>query len=752
MEAKDAYQVAHQLALNEDVENAAGQWERVASLATKMLGAAYEISSSEGPAAIEFAEKAKAEAECEVKEAVLADAARAHVDAARRAQTADDWRSVVAFAARRLRASMYLPLSVENRAGKIQDAKEAKAEAERKAKEEKDEAKAEAERKEKEVAARVPNLAEISTKNLLSVDQSKSRSAHIPQNHKAAVLKVIEDISVIKTISMDGLKWGPRFNADLEDANIRVGYTTEAGIVTFVMSLLHDTKFALVSWNEFFKTRDPRFVQEAGAFAFRSDVLVIVGPDGTPVGVIVIKKPTGDPLKDSKVCGQLYDYMRMLRLYKNLDKVFGIATTLVDWLFAWLDDASFQALCKGLHSEHFTSPSPTSSPAAAGAAPSTPQRPVSQTSESSPPRTPARGGSSMLNLSALDESSTGEDHSGDVDDSNDSTYYDGGETIDESRKFFGYYLSARKEAEAELIPNHLVTFLGHMATSEPRLRLDPLEDFPVRYFVHISNKDHTVDFDCAHFKSSDFEIGPAGEFANNVQEMRKNYCAEGLDGFGNEVLAEVRKRVFVCPPLHKVTDLLLVEDLGYGGSARAFLACTKNASAFCVAKCARSESKDWTFENAQKSLTAEAELWREIYGIDETDSVLVSGVHVEAGIWGGRPVLLMPYCQPIPEDEREKRLGLVQNTLVEHFYERGYVHHDVHWRNIGLIQANGEVKAVVYDLAPHGNPTNGVCKAPSDDLTDSLAQMSMSSVVSERNADELPEWIAEAMKNLRSTM
>ena len=174
------------------------------------------------------------------------------------------------------------------------------------------------------------------------------------------------------------------------------------------------------------------------------------------------------------------------------------------------------------------------------------------------------------------------------------------------------------------------------------------------------------------------------------------------------------------------------------------------ATAFCVVKGARYMSKEITQEDAAKSLKAEAVNWEKIYGVsDDGGDVLIQNLRVVSDFWGGRPCLIMPYCQPIPKEDRESYLGLVQTTLVEHFYERGYIHHDVRWRNIGLVQVDNNVKAVVYDLAPHEDLTNGVCKAPSDDLTDSLAQMSMSSQSSD---DGLPKWIADAMKKLKSTM
>ena len=789
MEAKDAYQVAHQLALNEDVENAAGQWERVASLATKMLGAAYEISSSEGPAAIEFAEKAKAAAECEVKEAVLADAARAYVDAIRRAQTADDWRSVVAFAARRLRASTDLPLSVETREGKIQDAKEAKTEAERKEKE----AKAEAERlakKDKNAKAAMRLFSRDPFPfSVRSSRTSSSASNAARRNHKAAEVEE-KEVHEIKIMDFDAMpvEFGTTFFNSVKNPNtgdVDCHFSNEREVQTAVLRLGMDIVDALEKGSVSFREVVMRLEEEMGTLAYRTDIFVVVGPNRKPVGLIEVKCPQErEPgkrsvLEDDVVSGQVYDYMKMLLLYHNCSHIFAISTTLVEWRFYWLGNEEWEMLQSdaiNIFEENMaedarsTSRDLTSSDEAASstpvqasdeAAPSTPVQ-ATQKQESSPPRTPAKSESEWVGLSI----------DGDVDDDVDDEEEESAQEVEDEgiRTMQGTrVLNSRNAEDAARIIDLLATFFVHMSQCETLPRADPLEQFPLRQFGLCRRGNGAMPGFCnANLLQNNFadvEVPSGKSFARALSELRH---AGKMNQFGESLLKAVRRNTFKYPARITTTkQLLLVEDLGYGATSHAFLACNMTATAFCVVKGARYMSKEITQEDAAKSLKAEAVNWEKIYGVsDDGGDVLIQNLRVVSDFWGGRPCLIMPYCQPIPKEDRESYLGLVQTTLVEHFAKRGYIHHDVRWRNIGLVQVNDSVKAVVYDLAPHGDLTNGVCKAPSADLTDSLAQMSMSSqssddltdslaqmsMSSQSSDDGLPKWIADAMKKLKSTM
>ena len=760
--AKDAYYVAHQLASNEIVENAAGQWERVASLATRMLSAAYEISSSERPAAIEFAKEAKAEAKREVKEAVHADAARAYVDAALTAKTADDWRSVVALAERRLIASTDLPMSVENREGKIQDAKDAKAEA-----------KAEAERKEKKEKkdknakaamrkfATSPYPFSVKDQTTSSAPSGPGRSNHLPAQVD------VQEVTKIKILDFDLLPvdFSDHFFNNIFHPShaVKTTWTNESSIQYAVVTLGKDVLMALASGSLKFQKLAMHLEQEMGTLAYRVDIFVLLGPDKNPVGLIEVKPPKvnaeneqGPPVLEGElISGQVLDYMDMMLLYHNCDRIFAISTTLIEWRFYWRGEFELgllqsDAVIKDYWASVNESSSGQSAPSSSSStAPSTPQQ-ASSADKSSPPRTPAKAQSSWTSLSV------GEDEADEDEVAKEAVDKEAVDDIGDQRRMHGTrVLNSRIEEDASLIVDLFATFLVHMSQCKTVPREDPLMQFPLRKFALLrkgSDAPSTSGKCTATLQAKNYgkqvNVASGSSFSAELSKMRE---ASEMNEFGVALLKAVRLNTFKYPARITTTkQLLLVEDLGYGATSHAFLACNVTATGFCVVKAARYMSKEITQADAAKSLEAEAVNWEKIYGVsDDGGDVLIQNLRVVFDFWGGRPCLIMPYCQPIPKEDRESYLDLVQTTLVEHFAKRGYIHHDVRWCNIGLVQVDNNVKAVVYDLAPHEDLTKGVCKAPSADLTDSLAQMSMSSQSSD---DGVPKWIADAMKKLKSTM
>ena len=55
-------------------------------------------------------------------------------------------------------------------------------------------------------------------------------------------------------------------------------------------------------------------------------------PGQFPVGVIKVKKPdTNDPWAESKIFGELFDYMMFLKSTYNLKSIFGLLTCYSDW-------------------------------------------------------------------------------------------------------------------------------------------------------------------------------------------------------------------------------------------------------------------------------------------------------------------------------------------------------------------------------------------------------------------------------------
>ena len=57
----------------------------------------------------------------------------------------------------------------------------------------------------------------------------------------------------------------------------------------------------------------------------QADLLVLQGHSGFPVGVIEVKKPGAvDPLVETRIFGELFDYMMFLKSSYNLTQIFGL--------------------------------------------------------------------------------------------------------------------------------------------------------------------------------------------------------------------------------------------------------------------------------------------------------------------------------------------------------------------------------------------------------------------------------------------
>jgi hypothetical protein len=115
---------------------------------------------------------------------------------------------------------------------------------------------------------------------------------------------------------------------------------------------------------------------------------------------------------------------------------------------------------------------------------------------------------------------------------------------------------------------------------------------------------HKLDPSYAVFGDKDIT---EAQFAAKVV-AHSNDASQEAD-FGEALLSAVREKMTSFPQNgSELSKLRIVQDLGTGASARAFLACTVDATAFCVAKCARTDSSDWKIEDASEAMTAEAKL------------------------------------------------------------------------------------------------------------------------------------------------
>lgn len=160
-------------------------------------------------------------------------------------------------------------------------------------------------------------------------------------------------------------------------------------------------------------------------------------------------------------------------------------------------------------------------------------------------------------------------------------------------------------------------------------------------------------------------------------------------------------------PKSNTKILVALEDFGRGSDGKAWFCATHTTpSSCCVLK--------FDNKNSAFSLRREKENWHFIYP-EFSDMVKVEK-------WSGAAALVMPHFTEVPRSDRELYLETILETLTTKFWEKGKVHQDVKWGNIGLYRSTiGTIAAVVFDLR---------------------------SVV-DYNLDDHDDWIGKAMQRLR---
>jgi hypothetical protein len=138
-----------------------------------------------------------------------------------------------------------------------------------------------------------------------------------------------------------------------------------------------------------------------------------------------------------------------------------------------------------------------------------------------------------------------------------------------------------------------------------------------------------------------------------------------------------------CPQAD-TTSLLILEDLGKGGSGRAWLACTMSFSAVCVIKFSIKP-----MERVDSELEAERDAWHAVYPAFKS--------LVRVNNWSGWVGLIMPHFGQVQPHERQRYYPEVMKAL-RALDGAGYVHNDVKWANMGMyLTAEGPV-VILYDL------------------------------------------------------
>lgn len=139
-------------------------------------------------------------------------------------------------------------------------------------------------------------------------------------------------------------------------------------------------------------------------------------------------------------------------------------------------------------------------------------------------------------------------------------------------------------------------------------------------------------------------------------------------------------------PNKSVKTLVALEDLGRGSTGKAWLCVTvtKPRSASCVLKFDNDKS-------VSSKLLYEREMWHLLYP--------EFSMMVKLENWSGADALVMPHFSAVLESEREQYRDELLEVLNTHFFDKGKVHRDVRWRNIGkYCNRRGAVSLVVFDL------------------------------------------------------
>ena len=133
-------------------------------------------------------------------------------------------------------------------------------------------------------------------------------------------------------------------------------------------------------------------------------------------------------------------------------------------------------------------------------------------------------------------------------------------------------------------------------------------------------------------------------------------------------------------PRSDTKSLLMLEDLGRGASGKVWLSATKTA--VCVLKYSNRDDKE--------ALDTEANHWGSIYPQFEKCTAVE--------IWSGTFALRMAHFSTIAEERRSDFANAIEELLRKSFQEKGYIHSDVRWRNLGIHKTDGIEVPVLYDL------------------------------------------------------
>lgn len=169
-----------------------------------------------------------------------------------------------------------------------------------------------------------------------------SSSASIPGDHGDAKCTTLNsfmtDIGALSDPFLNDISiiWKTAFRSNQE----KLHWGSESDVQGFVKLVIQDC--LVLAGLE----KKVSCFNELGIHSVRPDIWIVVTSCGVPIGVVEVKKPTTsnhqDALENSKVHGQIFDYMKRLQTFTGIENVFGIITSYEKWVFCSLKKRSFQ--------------------------------------------------------------------------------------------------------------------------------------------------------------------------------------------------------------------------------------------------------------------------------------------------------------------------------------------------------------------------------------------------------------------------
>jgi hypothetical protein len=389
---------------------------------------------------------------------------------------------------------------------------------------------------------------------------------------------------------------------------------------------------------------------ELNVFQVRADlwILTILG---VPVGAVEVKKPGKrriGVMSHQRVLGELYDQMLQLSNFYGKLLSIGILITGEDVRVAWCAADGSDG------GDAISSAEPLIEPSESAA-----------TDGVSPPSSPDRVGSfsaartfpesktnpivhSLTDMSAAADSAGGDAHVAEPETA--------ATALSSSERHMFITPIVRCDDGTNTAMRLIMAAMMKMARTKTKLLAHPFENLASRKLICFVKESSSV------FWSSDLSS-----------------------------LTEKDARWNVLQPL-RAMNLYAVEDLGHGDNGRVWLTSTSSGYIH-VLKFAK-------FGHNQDILSAECDWWHKVYPEFER--------FVAVEKWSNYYALRMPHFAAIREVDRSDFLSSVEATLRERFDDKGFVHSDVKWQNIGqYIDDSGNVQAIVYDLSVHEKDRTG---------------------------------------------